>query len=67
MTTQNIFARKNDDGNYDILETDEGCPITQMEAPTMYPVGSGVSCCYEHPEGIKLTFDDVQKLGIEVE
>lgn len=67
MTTQKIFARKNKDGNYDILETEEGYPITQMEEPQIYPVGSDLSCCYEHPEGITLTFEQVTELGLETE
>jgi len=33
----------------------------------VYPVNADVSTKYEHPEGIVITVDDANRLGIEVE
>jgi len=59
-----MFARKNDDGNYDIFEND-GSAATKIDA-NVYPVGSSFSARYEHADGIVLTADDVDKLNIEI-
>jgi hypothetical protein len=60
-----MFYRINDDGNAIILE-DDGSIVTRIDA-NVYPVGSNCSARYEHPEGITLTIEDAQRLGIEVE
>lgn len=60
-----MFYRINDDGNAIILE-DDGSIVTRIDA-NVYPVGSDLSARYEHPEGIRLTISDAEKLGIEVE
>jgi hypothetical protein len=60
-----MFYRINDDGNAIILE-DDGSIVTRIDA-NVYPVGSDLSARYEHPEGIVLTVEDAEKLGIEVE
>ena len=59
-----MFARKNDDGNYDIFEND-GSAATKIDA-NVYPVGSSFSARYEHADGIVLTPGDVEKLKIEI-
>ena len=59
-----MFARKNDDGNYDIFEND-GSVVTKINA-NVYPVGSNFSTRYEHADGIVLTADDVDKLNIQI-
>ena len=59
-----MFARKNDDGNYDIFEND-GSATTKIDA-NVYPVGSSFSARYEHAHGITLTAADVEKLNIEI-
>ena len=59
-----MFARKNDDGNYEIFEND-GSAATKINA-SVYPVGSEFSARYEHADGITLTADDVEKLKIEI-
>lgn len=61
-----IFARKNKQGNYAILWAETGEPITRLDA-NVYPVGSELSARHEHPRGIILTHDDVVKLGISTE
>jgi hypothetical protein len=60
-----MFYRIDDDGNAIILE-DDGSIVTRIDA-NVYPVGSDLSARYEHPEGIVLTVEDAEKLGIEVE
>jgi hypothetical protein len=59
-----MIARKNENGNYTILD-EEGFPVTRIDA-NVYPVGSELSAKYEHPEGIELTLEDVEKLNIEI-
>jgi len=65
MKKQEMFARKNENGNYAILDN-EGYAITKLDA-NVYPVGSNLSARYEHPEGIELTEADVKKLNIDIE
>jgi hypothetical protein len=60
-----MFYRINDDGNAIILH-ENGEMVTRIDA-NVYPVGSDLSARYEHPEGIVLTVEDAEKLGIEVE
>ena len=60
-----MFARKRDDGNYDILHED-GSAATIIDA-NAYPVGSDLSTRYEHPEGIVLDLDGITACGIGVE
>jgi hypothetical protein len=64
---KNIFARENADGNYDILHNEMGEPVDRIDEPTVYPIDSELSCCYEHPGGIVLTYDQVVELGINIE
>ena len=59
-----MFARKNDDGNYEIFEND-GSAATKIDA-NVYPVGSNFSTRFEHADGIVLTMSDVEKLKIEI-
>ncbi len=60
-----MFYRINSDSNAVIFEND-GSVVTRIDA-NVYPVGSNYSARYEHPEGIVLTVEDAEKLGIEVE
>ena len=60
-----MFYRINDDGNAIILH-ESGEMVTRIDA-NVYPVGSDLSARYEHPEGIVLTVEDAEKLGIEKE
>ena len=61
-----IFARKRDDGNFDILEIEDGEAVTQIDI-NEYPVGSELSVKYEHPAGIIFTLEQVLKNNIEIE
>jgi len=60
-----MFYQLDEDGNAVIFEND-GAIATRIDA-NVYPVGSDLSARYEHPEGIILTVEDAQKLGIEEE
>jgi len=63
-----IFARKNEDGNYDIFDANSGEAITQIDDfPGTYPIGSQHSCAWEHPTGITLTPEQVAWLWIDIE
>ena len=53
-------------GNIDIF-WNTGEIATTLPAPTTYPIGSQLSCAHEHPEGITLSRQDAETLGIEVE
>lgn len=61
-----IFARKNDNGNYDILYIEDGYPVTRIDCGE-FPVGSEFGARYEHPNGIEFTAEQVKKLGIQFE
>jgi hypothetical protein len=61
-----IFGRINEQGNVDVLTVDEGEAVTRLDA-SVYPVGSSLSTRYEHPEGIVITRDDADAIGIEIE
>ncbi|EMH9024378.1 hypothetical protein ACXITB_04275 [Proteus mirabilis] len=63
----NIFGRKNENGNIDVLYVDDGYPVTKLDDsfPIVYPVDSNLSAYYEHPEGITLTEEDAQKIGLD--
>jgi hypothetical protein len=42
---------------------DDGTPVTRIEdCELIYPVGSNLSCAYEHVDGIVVTMDDFEKL-----
>ena len=67
MTNMNeIFGSLDSDGNVIILYADSGEAVTRIDA-NVYPVGSSISARYEHPEGIVLTRQDADSLGIEIE
>lgn len=58
---------KNDNGNVAIF-CDDGTAITRnANWWTLYPVGSQLSCAYEHPQGIVLSRQDTEYLHIEIE
>jgi len=71
MNKKEIFARKNENGNYAILFVSDGTPVTQFDDedgfPCVYPVRSDLSAYWNHPEGIVLNYHDVVKCGIEIE
>lgn len=63
---QEIIARKIESGF--LLVAGDGV-VTSFEEtdPVVYPVGSDVSTHYDHPEGIALSAEDVDRCGIEYE
>lgn len=63
---ENIFARKRNDGNYDILDVENGCDVTKLDL-NEYPVDSDLSTRWEHPNGIVFTLEQVHRNDIEIE
>ncbi len=59
-----MFARKNDDGNFDIFN-DDGTDVTRFGSgrPVVWVEGSTVSAHYEHPEGITLCAAEYGKIA----
>jgi hypothetical protein len=69
MTDTSIFARRNDAGDFSILDA-EGRPVTRLssgEYPSVYPVGSELGAGYEHAEGIVLDEASVMECEIDFE
>lgn len=64
-----IFGRVNSSGNVDVLYADDGYAVTRFDntIATVYPVDSDFSAAYEHPEGITLTQEDAEKIGLNIE
>lgn len=61
-----VFYRVNDEGTADLLDVETGRAITRIEqGPTLWPIGSDVSARYEHPEGITITVEDAERMGIQ--
>ena len=56
------FYRTNPDGDAEIFG-ESGEIVTRIDA-SVYPVGSSLSARYEQPQGITLTIEDAEKLGI---
>lgn len=61
-----MFYRRNDDGNAVIMWAEDGSAVTRIDAD-VYPVGSELSARYEHPEGIVLSINDAERIGIHAE
>jgi hypothetical protein len=65
MEEEKVFGRKNADGNIDLLHWETGEAVTRY--PGCWPLDSELSGAYEHPAGIKLSVEDAEELGIEIE
>lgn len=61
-----VFGRTNEAGDVELFEITDGDRATRLNAD-VYPVGSQLSTRYEHAEGITITRDDAERLGIEIE
>lgn len=62
----NIFARPtNNADEYAILYITDGYPVTRL--PGCWPLHSELSGYYEHPEGILLDAEQVERLAIPIE
>lgn len=64
-TTNEMFYRVNENGDAVVFH-ESGEAVTKIDA-NVYPVGSGFSARYEHPEGIVLTVADAERIGIIAE
>ncbi|WP_051298828.1 hypothetical protein [Marinobacterium litorale] len=65
-----IFGRIDENGNVAVLWAEDGEAVRRFEEdemPIVYPVDSGLSCYYEHPNGIVISREDADKIGIEIE
>ncbi len=61
-----MFGRLDDSGNVQILYGTDGTAVTRIDA-NVYPISSGLSVRYNHPEGIVLSQGDAASLGIDIE
>ena len=61
-----FFGRMTQDGTVAVLHVEDGAPATRLDA-NVYPVGSSTSARYEHPEGITLTVEQAQAMGIQID
>ena len=65
---EKLFYRMNKEGNAVVFNEDGMvCESFNEDMPLVYPVDSGLSCYYEHPDGIVLTIEDAIKCGVEAE
>lgn len=61
----NYFYRLNENGNA-VVFNEDGEQATTIDS-NVYPVGSSVSARYDHPNGIILTVEDAENVGILAE
>ncbi|ECB1778533.1 hypothetical protein EU837_01980 [Salmonella enterica subsp. enterica serovar Kibi] len=61
-----VFGRINAEGNVDVLYVEDGSDVTRLDAD-VFPVGSNFGTRYDHPEGITLTREDADRIGIDIE
>ncbi|EBR8049979.1 hypothetical protein QF13_000174 [Salmonella enterica subsp. enterica] len=62
-----VFGRINAEGNVDVLYVEDGSDVTRLDVDSVYPVGSEFGTRYDHPEGITLTREDAERIGIDIE
>ncbi|EDI0780981.1 hypothetical protein G9D32_004456 [Salmonella enterica] len=62
-----VFGRINAEGNVDVLYVEDGSDVTRLDVDCVYPVGSDFGTRYDHPEGITLTREDAERIGIDIE
>lgn len=64
----NIFGRITNVGDVMVSCADTGGVIKKLDDsfPTVYPIGSDISANYEHSDGIFLTVEDAEKIGLEI-
>jgi hypothetical protein len=73
-----LFGRLDERGNVLVLHVEDGAPVTRLDAsvyPVLYIVDkdgvrertADLSARYEYPNGIVLSRDDADHLGIEIE
>jgi hypothetical protein len=63
-----IFGRVTEAGSIALFHTGSGEVVTRLFTDTIiYPIGSNLSCGYEHPNGIVISREDADKIGITIE
>lgn len=65
LTINEVFGRINNQGNVDLFDM-SGDAATRVDA-NIYPVGSSVSARYEHPEGITISKQDAERIGVQID
>lgn len=63
-----FFGRTNEDGGVEVLHVEDGTAATRMDC-SLYTVDSdgSKSVRYEHTDGIVITREDAEKIGLEIE
>lgn len=61
-----FFGRIDENGNVMVLDVEDGIAANYLDAD-VYPIGSELSARHEHPEGIVLSVEDAEKIGIVIE
>lgn len=63
-----IFGRIVENG-VAVLFAEDGEAVTRFDEtmPVVYPVGSSLCAQYEHAQGIVLSKEDAEKIGLEIE
>lgn len=63
------FGQVNEDGGVMLFHIEDGEALTRFREdwPTTYAINSGFSCEYEHPEGIVISKQDAESLGVNIQ
>lgn len=61
-----IFGRINAKGDVSLHHNCDGESVTRID-DHVYPVGSDLSAMHQHPEGIVLSMEDADEIGIRFE
>lgn len=70
IVSRAIFGRLTPDGDVALFNVEYGDAITQLEMPptaSIYPINSDLSTDYEHPEGIVISKEDAEFIGVHIE
>lgn len=62
-----VFGRINEKGNVDVLYAEDGAQVTRLDVDGVYPVGSELSTRYDHAEGIVISVEDANRIGLTIE
>lgn len=60
-----FYGIEQGDGNVVVLHVEDGLAATRLDA-SVWPIGSKVSARYDHPQGIILSREDAEKLGLQI-
>ena len=69
MQKQEIFGISNDDNTVSLYHCECGEAVTRLDEdmPMVWPVNSDLSGYYEHPNGIIITLDTANSIGLAIE